>query len=360
MRRTLAIALLGLALTSCETAPAAPASARWTLDDARFFPADRSLTHAEDGVVLPDGRLLVGDWDHGLVTLSADGVRQRFGDLAAAGFTARPAPGHGSPNGIAYKPDGRHVLIADIVAGAIYRADIATRNVSRIYDHPYGVNTAVRDSSGAIWFTQSTENPEGAGSESRMFAALEGLSDGAVFRIAPDQVGRPNPVAELKLNGLRFANGIAIDEGRGQIYVAETMANRILALPVDFGTGVVGAQRVLSEIMTPDNLELDGSGDLWVVSPIGNEVLIVDPRSGATRSVFQPTPEASAANVASLRSRQARREPILPLLGPAAYGPMPGLLTGIILSPDGGPIYVSGLGNALVRLERLERRSRPR
>jgi streptogramin lyase len=109
---------------------------------------------------------------------------------------------------------------------------------------------------------------------------------------------------------------------------------------------------VLSEIATPDNVELDGDGQLWVVSPLGNALLVVDPATGAARTVFAPTPEASTALVAELRRRLAARESVLPLLGPAAYGPMPGLLTGIILSPNGGPVYASGLGNALVRLDR--------
>lgn len=344
--------LFTLVLTSCAANADTPRSARWTLGDATFFPADRSLTHAEDGVVLPDGKLLVGDWAHGLVTLSADGTKRSFGDFAAAGFKTKPAPDWGSPNGIAFEPDGRHVLVADITTGAIYRVDTTSGTVARIYDHPFGVNSAVRDSSGAIWFTQSTENPEGVGSEARMFAAVEGLGDGAVFRIAPDQIGQPKPVAERKLTGLNFANGIAIDETRGQIYVAEIMANRILAMSVNVRTGTIGATRVLSEMTTPDNIELDSEGDLWVASPLGNEILIVDPSTGRARSVFKPTPEASALNVAELRRRQKLGESVVSLLGPKAYGPMPGLITGIILSPDGGSVYVSGLGNALVKLDR--------
>jgi hypothetical protein len=43
-------------------------------------------------------------------------------------------------------------------------------------------------------------------------------------------------------------------------------------------------------------------------------------------------------------------EGLLSLLGPDIWGPMPGLLTGVNLAPD-GTVYVSGLGNALVRLE---------
>ena len=355
MRCAITGAILGCLSASSAALAAPPDSTLWTLENATFVPSDRSLTHAEDGVVLPDGRLLVGDWDHGLVTIAADGTRQPFGNFAAAGFRTKPAPDWGSPNGIAFEPDGRHVLVASITTGAIYRADTASGDVVRIYDHPFGVNTAVRDRSGAIWFTQSTENAEGAESEARMFAAVEGLGDGALFRIAPGQLGRPDPVAERKLSGLDFANGIAIDEARNQIYVAETMAHRILALPVDVATGEVGAQRVLCEIATPDNLELDGDGRLWVASPIGNAILVVDPGTGNVRPVFSPTPEASAANVAEMRRRQEAGEPVLPLLGPKAHGPMPGLITGIILSPDGGPVYVSGLGSALVRLDRRGR-----
>lgn len=352
MRFTISFAIMTATLASCATVPLAPKTERWTLEDAKFFPADRSLTHAEDGVVLPDGRLLVGDWDHGLVALSADGTKRPFGDFAAAGFKTKPAPNWGSPNGISFEPDGRHVLVADINTGAIYRVDTVNKKVARIYDHPYGVNSVVRDSSGAIWFTQSTENTEGAGSQARMFAAVDGLGDGAVFRIAPDQIGRANPFAERKLARLQFANGIAIDEPRGQIYVAETMANRILALPVDIKTGGLGAQRVLSAITTPDNIELDSDGNLWVASPLGNEILVLNPATGMARSVFRPTPEASERHVAEMRRRKAIGESLLPLLGPEAHGPMPGLITGIILSPAGGPVYVSGLGNALVKLDR--------
>ena len=92
LRCTIPMTLFTLALTSCAANADTQRSARWTLGDAIFFPADRSLTHAEDGVVLPDGKLLVGDWGHGLVTLSADGTKRPFGDFATAGFKTKPAP----------------------------------------------------------------------------------------------------------------------------------------------------------------------------------------------------------------------------------------------------------------------------
>ena len=40
------------------------------------------------------------------------------------------------------------------------------------------------------------------------------------------------------------------------------------------------------------------------------------------------------------------------LFAPDWWAPLPGLVTGVILSPDGGPVYLSGIGNALVKLPR--------
>lgn len=347
-------AFLVITLGGCAT-PQEPSLAdmqSWTLSDATFFPADRSLTHAEDGVVLADGTLLVGDFEHGLVRLSTDGAKRPFGDFDSAGYKAKPAPDWNSPNGISFEPDMRHVLVADITQGHIYRVDTVTESVTHIYDHPFGVNSAVRDSSGAVWFTQSTENPAGDKSEERMFAAADRpLSDGALYRIAAGQIGKPNPVAELMVDGLDFANGLAIDERRGELYVNELVANRILGFRVDVRTGELSDRRVIADVTTPDNIEIDDAGQLWVVSPIGNEVVVIDPDTGRQRSVFGPTPDASARLAHEWRRRLSTGESTLSLLGPDTWGPMPGLLTGIILSSGDRPIYVSGLGDALVKLQ---------
>ena len=128
------------------------------------------------------------------------------------------------------------------------------------------------------------------------------------------------------------------------------MANRILSFEVDADTGALGGRGVLADVTSPDNIELDANGDLWVVSPVGNEVLVVDPDTGVSHSVFRPTPDASSAIVAEWRRRIAAGESTLNLLGPSMFGAMPGLLTGVILSPEA--VYVSGLGDALVELKR--------
>jgi hypothetical protein len=42
----------------------------------------------------------------------------------------------------------------------------------------------------------------------------------------------------------------------------------------------------------------------------------------------------------------------LELFGPTLWDPAPGAMTGMILSPGDGTVYVTGLGNALIRLPR--------
>ena len=43
---------------------------------------------------------------------------------------------------------------------------------------------------------------------------------------------------------------------------------------------------------------------------------------------------------------------MLDLFAPDMWSPLPGGVTGVILTPGGGPVYVSGLGDALVKLDR--------
>lgn len=232
-------------------------------EQVAFFPADRSLVRPEDGVMLADGMLLIADQVHGLVALDPEGAKRPFGDFAAAGYVHQPPDRSAGPNGVAMEPDGIHVLVADILTGAIYRIHTATEQVVRIHQHEFGANSARRDSSGAVWFTQSTRNRSGPDSEARMFAAVDLRSlDGALFRLPPPADGSTAAVAELKLSGLGFGNGVAIDEARGE-------------------------------------------------SRLG-------------------------------------------LFGPDMWAPLPGLTTGLILTTEGGPIYVTGLGDTLVKLERKE------
>ena len=320
-----------------------------------LVPADGSLVRPEDGVMLADGSLLIADQIHGLVRLAPDGARRPFGDFASAGYVHEPPDRPAGPNGVAMEPDGIHVLVADILTGAIYRINIETEQVALIHRHEFGANSARRDSSGAVWFTQSTRNRAGPDSEARMFAAVdEGFLDGALFRLPPPADGSTASVAELKLSGLNFGNGVAIDEQRGRIYVAETMADRIVAYQLSVADGRLSEGRVLVELPTPDNIELDAAGRLWVASPIANALLVVDPDSGGWSTAFHPATADHQQLMIEWQRRSRTGESRLALFGQYMWAPLPGLITGLILSPDNATIYLTGLGNALVKLETSE------
>src|SRR5262245_3019709 len=130
----------------------------WSYDSTQVFPADGSLLRPEDGVALPDGRLIVADQQHGLRLVEQDGSSKPFGNLVAAGYRHRPPERNGGANGVSLEPDGSHLLVADVFGAAIYRVDVASGETEKLYQHRYGINTAVRDSRGAIWFTQSARN----------------------------------------------------------------------------------------------------------------------------------------------------------------------------------------------------------
>ncbi len=344
-------ALVATMTADSGAARVGPDSRANTHEQVALLPADRNLVRPEDGVMLADGTLLVADQVHGLAALAPDGAKRAFGDFAAAGFVHAPPERSAGPNGVALEPDGIHVLVADIFTGAIYRVNTESEQVELAYQHEFGANAARSDSSGAIWFTQSTEN-SGPDSEARMFAAVDMRSlDGALFRVPPPGADGSRSAAELKVPGMAFANGLAIDEARGQIYVAEVMADRISGYRLDVESGELSEGRVVAELPTPDNIELDASGRLWVASPIANALLVVDPDSGHWSTAFYPETSEHQALFAEWQRRGQTGESRLELVGPDMWSPLPGLLTGLILTSEGGPIYLTGLGDTLVKLE---------
>lgn len=362
MYRTLLLmtAAFGVAACAPATQQAAPAEtaapveaapATWTFEDGVFFPADRSLVRPESGVVLADGKVVVVDQVNGLTAIAPDGTTSAFGNFAAAGFIHAPPENPSGPNGVAFEPDGRHLLTADVFTGSLWRTDTETGTTSKIYQHPYGINYAHRDSTGALWFTQSTENAP-PGSEVRLFAALDmPLTDGKLFRIAPSGEGEPMGAPQEVLTGLQFANGFAIDEARGKLFIAETVAGHVVSYTVDLATGALTDRAVLATVLTPDNVEPGPDGALWVASPMSNQVLAINPDTGESRVAFSGQTQAGAAAVSEFVRRAEAGEPRAELLGPDVWAPMPGLLTGVIHTPGGGPVYVSGLGDALLKIE---------
>jgi sugar lactone lactonase YvrE len=341
---TISVALVA----SCGRGPGHAASLpSWSFDRAMVFPIDSSLAAPEDGIALPDGRLIVTDQVHGLRLVAMDGTTTPFGDLAGAGYVHRPPDHNGGANGISLEPDGRHLLLTEGNYGGIYRVDVVSGATELVYHHRYGVNTAVRDSRGAIWFTQSTANAD----EARMWAAVDvPIPDGALLWLAV-QDGHLAETAEVVVDSLLFANGVAIDEQAGQLYVAETTGNRVLRFRVDLDSGRLSERTVFADIAA-DNVELDGEGHLWVVAPLGNEVVVINTKTGERHTAFHVQTPGQQATVAEFLRRGAARVPRMDLIAPDLWAPLPGMITGVIVGPGHSPVYITGLGNALIRLVR--------
>jgi hypothetical protein len=163
--------------------------------------------------------------------------------------------------------------------------------------------------------------------------------------------GRKAPAKRI-LAALMFANGIVIDEAHGRLYLAETMRDTITAYRLAVKSGDLSERKVVATVSGPDNVELDEHGRLWVASPVQSSIYVIDPETGATTTVFRVRTAASERTIAEWSRRKAKREPLLDLFAPDMWKPLPGGATGVILTLGGGPVYVSGLGDALVKLDR--------
>ena len=333
-----------------DPAPAAVTSLpSWTWDSALVFPADRSLVRPEDGVALADGRLIVVDQVAGLRMVEADGSSKPFGDMPGAGYTHKPPANNGGSNGVSLEPGGTRVLVADVFGASLYQVEIATGATQRLYQHRYGINTAVRDSRGNIWFTQSAHNTPEDG-EARLWAAVDiARPEGALYRL-PFQNGQPGQ-AQLLVDSLLLANGIALDEAAGHLYVAETMGGRVLRYNVDLAAGTVSQRTVFVDSVGPDNIELDGAGNLWIAEPLFNRLQVVNTTTGARHLALQLQTPEQAVTIAEFMRRGDAGTSRMELFTPALWAPLPGPLTGIIVGPT-GPVYATTLGNALLKLPR--------
>ncbi|HEX6250907.1 MAG TPA: SMP-30/gluconolactonase/LRE family protein [Gemmatimonadaceae bacterium] len=323
----------------------------WSFDSTMVFPSQRGLHGPEDGVALPAGRLLVSDAISGLRLIETDGSSRPFGGMVAAGYVHSPPSREGGANGVSLESDGTHALVTDIEAGSIYRVNVSTGAAERVYQHGYGINAAVRDSRGTIWFTQSAQNTAETGL-GRMWAAVDaGSSEGALLRVtmSGDQVSAS---AEVVLDSLAFPNGVVLDERNGHLYVSEMMAGRVLRYRVDPATGALSERAVVFEGHAVDNLEMDDEGNLWMVAPISNQVFVLNTATGATHTAFKVQSPVQMERAAEFDARGKRGESRMELLSPEQWAPLPGFITGVILSPARGPVYLTGLGDALIRLNR--------
>ena len=265
-----------------------------------------------------------------------------------AGYVHNPPEIEAGANGVTMDPSGSFILVADMYQARIYRVDIATETAEVAYQHEFGVNVARADSNGGIWISQSTRNVPEENSAGLWKSVNSPVADGALLYLAPE---KSSPV--VLADGFTFANGLALDEENGIIYLAETMGGRIWKFNADFASGTVSDQAVAFEINSPDNLELDEDGLLWVACALHMKLVVADPVTGITETVFRISSPEGEKLIKEIDARLEKGEPWLELVGPDLWKPFSHLLTGLILDPEKDIVYVTGLGNNIIKLEKF-------
>jgi sugar lactone lactonase YvrE len=230
--------------------PVAPERSRRS-DSSPPMPTPQVLavngTGPEDVLVDEQGRLVTGVADGRILRLSDDGRRVEV--IADTG---------GRPLGIELLGDGR-LLVCDARAGLL-AVDPDTGSVEPIVtggsmtaSRPLNLcNNAAVARDGTVFFTDSTQR---FGLEHFMADLLEHSGTGRLLR--RDVSGE---VTEL-LDGLQFANGVALSADESYVAVAETGSYQIRRVWLDSGRSDVLVENLPG---IPDNLSTGQDGLIWV------------------------------------------------------------------------------------------------
>jgi sugar lactone lactonase YvrE len=164
----------------------------------------------------------------------------------------------GRPLGLELEPDGR-LLVCDAHRGVL-RVDPRTGGVEPVVDRVSGrrmrlVDNASIAADGTVWFSDSSTR---YGLEQWKHDFVQDTRTGRLLRHHPDGT------TEVALDGLAFANGVALAPDESWVAVAETVARRVTRLWLSGERA--GRSDVLLEDLPgyPDNLSLGTDGLLWV------------------------------------------------------------------------------------------------
>ncbi|MBZ5582153.1 MAG: SMP-30/gluconolactonase/LRE family protein [Acidobacteriia bacterium] len=209
----------------------------------------RSLPEAGAGpeavAIGPDGSLYTGLQDGRVVRLRPDGASETFVQTG------------GRPLGMKFDRSGR-LLMADAFRGLL--AVAPDRSLTVLADSVNGRRMLfpndldiVQD--GGIWFSDTSQRFD---QRHWMAEFWEGRATGRLLHYDP----RTRRV-EVKLDGLRFANGVALGPDEAFVLVNETTAARITRLWLK---GPRAGQRETFATLPgyPDNLTYNGRGIFWV------------------------------------------------------------------------------------------------
>ena len=199
--------------------------------------------------------VLVGD-DDSVYTGTADGAIWRLRDDGA--LLDRVGVTRGRPLGLEWLPDGR-VLVCDARRGLL-ALDLGTGDIETLVDLVEGrrmtfCNNAAVASDGTIWFTDSSRL---YGIDRWKADLVENTASGRLLR--RDRDGSVSVV----LDGLRFANGVALAADESYVAVAETAGRAVVRHRL---TGErAGHTDLLVDDLPgyPDNIARESDGLTWV------------------------------------------------------------------------------------------------
>lgn len=227
----------------------------------------------EDVAVDPEGRLICGLVDGRIVRLDGHGGIET---LASTG---------GRPLGI--EIDRERAIVCDAKRGLL-QLDLRTHQLQVLVDareHGLGFcNNAAVARDGSIYFSDSSRQVGIDHWRGELFAHS---GSGRLLKRSPDGV------LSVLIEGLEFANGVALAEDESFVAVAETTAYRVRKLWL---TGLLaGSQDALIEQLPgfPDNLSRDAEGRIWIAlaSPRNALLDFLLPLPGLLRKAVWSLPE---------------------------------------------------------------------
>ncbi|MFH8809062.1 SMP-30/gluconolactonase/LRE family protein [Streptomyces hygroscopicus] len=195
-----------------------------------------------------------------ILTGTADGAIRRLTLSPARGLVRSEVLAHtgGRPLGLVPCPDGG-LLVCDARRGLL-RVGPGDGSVRVVADEVAGrplrfCSNVAMAADGTVYFTVSSRSH---GLEHWLRDILENTATGQLLRLRPG--GRP----EVLLDGLRFANGVALAPDEAYLAVAESAAYRISRLWLTGGRA--GERDVLVRDLPgfPDNLTRGPGGVFWV------------------------------------------------------------------------------------------------
>jgi sugar lactone lactonase YvrE len=144
---------------------------------------------------------------------------------------------------------------------------------------------------GTIWFSDASTT---YGYKDNLFNFLEGRATGRLLSYDPS-----TRETRVRMNGLFFANGVAMGPGDHYVLVTETGAGRIHRLWLQ---GENAGQRDLFAANlpgTPDNISFNGSDTFWVAMPSLRAALDTQAQWPSVRKLLSHLPQhVLAAGVA--------------------------------------------------------------